>query len=78
MTREEMTELADPERFRSFTIVTTGGQRFHISHPDYIDIPPLPEENGWVSYVTVYNRGSVPRFIVLTNIDSIEFKPIRE
>jgi hypothetical protein len=78
MSREEMIELANPERFRSFTIVTVAGQRSNIPHHDYIDIPPLPEEAGWVSYVTVYNRGSVPRFIVLTNIDGIEFKPIRD
>jgi hypothetical protein len=56
-----------------------GGLRFEIKHPDYIDIPPLPEgeEQQEPSYVTVYNRAAVARFIALANIDSIEFKPAR-
>jgi hypothetical protein len=78
MTRAEITELADPTAFRSFVITTNGGLRFEIKHPDYIDIPPLPEgeEQEEPSFVTVYNKGSVPRFVVLANIDSIEFKPL--
>jgi hypothetical protein len=80
MTRAEITELANPENFRSFVITTNGGLRFEIKHPDYIDIPPLPEgeEQQEPSYVTVYNRAAVARFIALANIDSIEFKPARD
>ena len=82
MTRSEITTLADPENFRPFVIVTTGGTRYSIDHPDYIDIPPLPQpeegEEVVPSYVTVYNRGSVARFIVLENIASVEFKQIRK
>jgi hypothetical protein len=78
MTRAEITALADPTAFRSFVITTNGGLRFEIRHPDYIDVPPLPEgeEQEEPSFVTVYNRGSVPRFVILANIDSIEFKPL--
>ena len=82
MTRSEIARLAEPEGFRPFVIITSGGTRYSIDHSDYIDIPPVPEpeegEDIWPSYVTVYNRGSVPRFIVLENIASVEFKPMRK
>ena len=54
-------------------------ERIRLRNPDYIDIPPVPQpeegEEVGASYVTVYNRGAVARFIVLDNIASIEFKP---
>jgi hypothetical protein len=82
MTRSEITTLAGPENFRPFVIVTTGGTRYSIDHPDYIDIPPLPQpeesEDAGPYYVTVYNRGAVARFIVLENIAAVEFKPTRK
>jgi hypothetical protein len=79
MTRDEMSKLADPETFEPFVIVTGSGSRFPVNHPDFIDIPPLPEEGAedetWPSYVTVYEtKSSVARFIVLSNIQQIEFK----
>jgi hypothetical protein len=54
-----MIKLADPTTFQPFVIVTGSGQRFVVPHPDYIDIPPLPEEeeSQAPSYVTVYSRG---------------------
>ena len=82
MTRSEITTLAEPENFRPFVIVTAAGTRYSIDHPDYIDIPPLPQpkegEEVDPSYVTVYNLGAVARFIVLENVASIEFKPTRK
>jgi len=81
MNRSEIAQLAEPEGFKPFVIVTSSGTRFSIDHPDYIDIPPLPQveegDDADPSYVTVYNRGSVARFIVLENIASIEFKSSR-
>ena len=81
MTRPEISKLAEPDGFQPFVIITSGGTRYSIDYPDYIDIPPLPDpeadEETFPSYVTVYNRGSVPRFIVLENISSIELKPSR-
>jgi len=79
MTREEMSTLADPETFKPFVIVTGSGSRFPVNHPDFIDIPPLPEpdaeEEPEPSYVTVYDtKTSVARFIVLSNIQQIEFR----
>ncbi|HEX6563482.1 MAG TPA: hypothetical protein VF020_04310 [Chthoniobacterales bacterium] len=78
MTRSEMAKLAEVADFQPFVIITSGGTRYSIDHPDYIDIPPLPDpesgEETFPSYVTVYNRGSVPRFIVLENIASVELK----
>ena len=82
MTRSEIAKLAEPDGFQPFIITTSGGTRYSIDHPDYIDIPPLPQpeegEEVGPSYVTVYNRGAVARFIVLENIASIEFKPTRK
>jgi len=79
MTRSEISRLAEADGFQPFVIITSGGTRYSIDHPDYIDIPPIPEpeagEETFPSFVTVYNRGSVPRFIVLENIASIELKP---
>jgi hypothetical protein len=79
MTRSEIAKLAEPEGFQPFVIVTSGGASYSIDHADYIDIPPIPDpeetEERFPSYVTVYNRGSVPRFVVLENIASVEFKP---
>jgi hypothetical protein len=75
MTREELTELADPLNFRPFTITTNGGQRFRIDHPDFIDIPPKTRLTP--SYITIYNRNSVARFITLSNIDTVQFTTIK-
>jgi hypothetical protein len=65
MTRPELTTLADPENFRPFVIVTAGGTRYSIDHPDYIDIPPVPQpeagEEVGASYVTVYMSTSLRR-----------------
>jgi len=77
MTRDEIIELAEPYGFQPFVIVTSSGQRFRVPHCDYIDIPPTQEdENGKTepSYVTVYGRASIDRFIVLANITEIEFQ----
>jgi hypothetical protein len=77
MTLTEITELAEPIGFRPFTITTNGGQRFRIEHPDFIDIPPKSRGRTGPSYIVVYNRNSVARFVTLANIDSIQFSPIK-
>jgi hypothetical protein len=77
MTREEITELADPTTFQPFTIVTGSGQRFRVPHADFIDIPPIPEDEDQPvppSFVTVYGKAAIPRFIVLANISAVEFQ----
>ena len=79
MTRDEMIKLADPATFQPFVIVTGSGQHFKVPHPDYIDIPPFSGENGQEddpSFVTVYTTGraAIARFIVLANIQEIEFQ----
>ncbi len=43
MTRSEISKLAEPDEFQPFVIITSGGTRYSIDHPDYIDIPPIPE-----------------------------------
>jgi hypothetical protein len=76
MTREEITELADPATFQPFTIIAGSGERFRVPHADFIDIPPIPEdEDASVppSFVIVYGKAAIPRFIVLANISAVEF-----
>ncbi|HEV3208683.1 MAG TPA: hypothetical protein VGY91_00325 [Chthoniobacterales bacterium] len=74
MTFEELNDLAAPEGFRPFAIVTQGGLRVEIPHPEFIDIPP-----EGASFVTVYrtSRSRIPRLIDLNAIDHIdhEVKP---
>lgn len=69
MTREDFEELAKPEGFQPFIIVTQGGLRMEVPHPEYIDIPP---EAG--SYVVVYTTGRthIARWLDLNAIDHIE------
>jgi hypothetical protein len=43
MNRPEIAQLAEPEGLKPFVIVTSSGTRYSIDHPDYIDIPPLPQ-----------------------------------
>ncbi len=77
-----MIKLADPMTFRPFVVVTGSGTRFNVPHPDFIDIPPVPEEPDEEenpSYVIIYSGGaSIPRMVVLENIQEIEFKPERQ
>jgi hypothetical protein len=75
MTRQEITELAEPTTFQPFVIVTDSGQRFRVPHADFIDIPPMPEEGDEEpSYVTVYGKPAIPRFVVLAHITAVELQ----
>ena len=76
MTRDEMIQLAEPATFRPFTIVTGSGESFKVPHADFIDIPPLGENEAIASYVTVYTTGkaAIPQLIVLANIQEIKFQ----
>jgi hypothetical protein len=71
MTREEMIELAKPESFRPFTVVTQDGVRMEVPRPEFIHIPP-----EGASFVSVYTTGRahVPRFIELDAIDHIDWQ----
>jgi len=40
MTLEELEQLADPNGFQPFAIVTQGGLRMEIPHSECLDIPP--------------------------------------
>jgi hypothetical protein len=77
MKREEPKPLKDPETFKAFVIVTSGGGRYKVNHPDFIDLPPLPEEDAEEAepdYLIVYNRASAMRQIYLANVAAIEFE----
>ena len=78
MTREEIADIIRPEAFSPFVIVTGSGCRFSVDHPDFADLPPIPEEvdPDVPSFMIVYTKNGVPRFIALENIQEIEFKPV--
>jgi hypothetical protein len=77
VTREEIADIIRPDGFSPFVIVTGSGNRFSVNHPDFVDLPPVPEEIDPTvpSFVVVYTKNGVPRFITLANIQEIEFKP---
>lgn len=72
-----MADIISPERFTPFVIVTGSGGRFAVNHPDFVDLPPIPEEIDPTvpSFVIVFTRTGVPRLIALANIQEIEYKP---
>lgn len=69
MTLEELSQLAEPEGFSAFVIVTKQGLRAQIPHPEFIDIPP-----EGASFVTIYRTGQahMPCLIDLDAIDHID------
>jgi len=71
MNRDEMSELVQPEGFRPFAIVTQGGLRIEVPHPEFVHLPP-----EGASYITVYRAGRppVPKFIELDAIDHIDWE----
>jgi hypothetical protein len=71
MTREEIKQLAHPESFRVFAIVTRDGLRMEVPHREFIALPP-----EGASYVLVYSTGRahVPRWIELNEIDHIDWE----
>jgi len=77
MTREEIAQIIDPAQFTPFVVVTGSGSRFPVNHPDFVDLPPMPEEQDAAipSFVVVYNRNGIPRLITLANIQEIEYGP---
>jgi hypothetical protein len=75
MTRDEINALIDPLGFRPFAIVTQGGLRMEVPHPEFVDLPPMEEDMEPASYVTVYTRGrvAIAKFIDLDAIDHIDW-----
>ena len=69
MTLDELNQLAEPNGFRPFSIVTKAGFSMEIPHPEFIDIPP-----EGASFVTVYRTGKahMPTLIDLGAIDHID------
>jgi hypothetical protein len=62
----------DPADFTPLVVVTGSGSRFPVNHPDFVDLPPMPEDEGAAapSFVVGYNRNGIP----LANIQEIEFR----
>ena len=77
VTREEIADIIKPDAFSPFVIVTGSGSRFSVNHPDFVDLPPIPEEvdPDIPSFMIIYTKNGVPRFIALENIQEIEFRP---
>jgi hypothetical protein len=80
VTREEIADIIRPEAFSPFVIVTGSGGRFSVNHPDFVDLPPVPEEidPAVPSFVIVYTKTGIPRLISLANIQEIEYKPANQ
>ena len=80
MTREELQTIAKASPFQPFILVTEPSGQYNVEHPDYIHFPPLPEPDdpeAWPSYVEVYNRSSVPRYVTIEAITEVIFKSLR-
>ena len=71
MRREEVIEFANSKGFKPFAIVTQGGLRMEVPHPEFIVVPPGED----TSFVIVFSVGriSVPKFIDLGAIDHIDW-----
>ena len=80
MTREEIADIIRPEAFSPFVIVSGSGNRFTVNHPDFVDLPPVPEEIDPTvpSFVIVFTKTGVPRLITLANIQEIEYRPVSQ
>jgi hypothetical protein len=68
--REEIADIIKPDAFSPFVLVTGSGSRFSVHNPDFVDLPPIPEEADpdVPSFMIVYTKNGVPRFIALENI----------
>jgi hypothetical protein len=80
MNRDELQTIAKASPFRPFTLVTESSGQYNVEHPDYIHFPPLREPDdpeAWSSYVEVYNRSSVPRYVTIGAITEVIFKSLR-
>ena len=77
MTREEIAQIIDPAQFTPFVVVTGSGSRFPVNDSDFVDLPPISEEEDATipTFVVVYNRKGIPRLIALANIQEIEYRP---
>jgi hypothetical protein len=72
MTIEDFEELAAPEGFRPFVVVTKSGWSIKVPHPEFVAIPPQP-----ASYIIVYTaRAHVPQLVDLDAIDHIEYQEL--
>jgi len=76
MTRDEISQIIQPQGFRPFAIVTQGGLRMEVPHPEFVDLPPTEAGMETPSYVTVYTRAraAIAKFIDLDAIDHIDWE----
>jgi hypothetical protein len=59
--------------FVPFTLVTNSGDRFNIKTADHADVPPVDEETGErPPWFIAYTDRSVPRYLAVINIASVE------
>jgi hypothetical protein len=59
--------------FVPFTLVTNSGDRFNVKTADHADVPPIDEETGErPPWFIAYTDRSVPRYLAVMNIASVE------
>jgi hypothetical protein len=76
MTRDELDGFVNNRPFQRFVLVTQGGLRVEIPHPEFIALPP-----GEASYIIVFQRIRVrslaPLIINLDAIDHLDLEPAK-
>lgn len=68
MTIEQLRKAIQPNTFQPFTIRLTDGQAFHVTHPEWIWIPPKAER----TFIMADKDGS-SSIIDLLLVTSLEF-----
>src|SRR5262249_4616387 len=71
----ELAAMSAPEGFRPFSIITKGGLRMEVPHPEFVSIPPDETASFFGVYTTA--RPTILRLIDLDAIDHrIESYPV--
>ena len=74
MKLDELAAMSAPEGFRPFSIITKGGLRMEVPHPEFVSIPPDETASFFGVYTTA--RPTILRLIDLDAIDHIELNHI--
>lgn len=74
ITIEFLEEQLHARPFVPFSIVLNSGDRFAIKTADHADLPPRDEEGNRTNWFIAYTDRSIPRYLAVENIASLEPK----
>lgn len=77
ITKDFFREQLHAVPFVPFTVVVNSGDRYNIKTADHADIPPDAQGDP-SDWVIVYNKNSVPRYLALENIASLEHNGVQK